>query len=216
MARLIDQERKHGEAKRRHGTSDCDFGKRGPRPLSRDELFYSLSNRSVRSAFPANNKYCLVRWAVVACPLRCPPRVGSSDRHEIRDLEIGPSLHSRRILHAPFVTPSRTVSGEIAPILPAPGALLGATAIAEEALPTRRDHSVRGARGSESSGRSHGQFNDANCDFDRRGMSQATQAKSVSRNCRAEVLSCHFVAIGAMSTSSTFLVSPKTIVHAPR
>lgn len=72
-----------------------------------------------------------------------PARIWSRIRecHEILDL-VGPSLHSRRVLHAPFVALSRTIHGTIALIFPSPRDLLKATAIAE-AVRTRRDHLSR-------------------------------------------------------------------------
>lgn len=127
--------------------SDFDFGKR--------QIGHFHEVNSIRLPITSSLAYALLTnvcflqtqsWYRIKSLLALfsgqKSRESEEIRHEILDL-VGPSLHSRRILHAPFVALSRrTIHGTIALIFPSPRGCLRATAIAE-AVRTRRDHLFR-------------------------------------------------------------------------
>lgn len=113
------------------------FWKASNRPLSQGELYSPANNKFAR---PRSINYCLFLIPLFQSrpryplpeksPLVPPARTRLQERHEILDL-VGLSLHSRRILHAPFVALWRTIHGTIALIFLSPRDLFRATAIAE-------------------------------------------------------------------------------------
>lgn len=71
--------------------------------------------------------------------LEISDRRESEERHEILDL-VGPSLHSRRILHASFVESLRIISGKTTLILHWPPRSFPRAMAIADAVRTQHDH----------------------------------------------------------------------------
>lgn len=138
-ARLIDQERKHGEAA-------CvtevrlrfRFWKASDRLLSRGKL-YSI-RFPTRACLRSINNYILFVFFLSrvlpessAVPVSGKSLAGYESLRKCHEILVGPPSQSRRILHAPFVALSRIINRKIALIFSSLR-FVKATAIAEARL----------------------------------------------------------------------------------